>query len=127
MSKVKFTVLAVAGALLISGGVNSAHAGDAAKGKKLFNKCKACHTVKEGGKNKLGPNLFGIVGKAAATVEGFKYSDALKSSGITWDAASLKTWVAKPKKMVKGTKMIFPGLKKESQQDDLVAYLETLK
>ncbi len=101
--------------------------GDAASGEKLFKKCKACHTVDAGGKNKVGPNLHGIYGAKAAGVEGFKYSKALQESGIVWDDASLDQWLLKPKAMVKGTKMIFVGLKKDSQRADMIAYLKTLK
>ena len=98
--------------------------GDAAKGKKLWKKCKACHTTDAGGKNKIGPNLHGIFGKKAGSVEGYKYSAALKDSGITWDDATMDTWLKKPKEMVKGTKMVFPGFKKESQRQDMIAYLK---
>ncbi|WP_246201974.1 c-type cytochrome [Sneathiella aquimaris] len=102
-------------------------AGDAKKGEKVFKKCKACHTVDEGGKNKIGPNLFGVVGKKAGTHDGFKYSKAMKEADITWDAATLDAFLKKPKKYLKGTKMSFAGLKKDSQRQNVIAYLETLK
>jgi len=101
--------------------------GDAAKGKKVFKKCKACHTIKEGGKNKVGPNLFGIVGKKSATVEGFKYSKAMEKADLTWDDATLSEYLKKPKALVKGTKMTFAGLKKEKDRDNLIAYLKTFQ
>lgn len=98
-------------------------AGNAKKGKKVFNKCKACHSLKEG-KNKIGPSLYGIIGSKAATVEGYKYSKAMKASGLTWDEKTLSEFLTKPKKYVKGTKMPFSGLKKEKQRNDLIAYLK---
>jgi cytochrome c len=105
-------------------GAGAAHAdGDADKGKKVFNKCKACHTL-EAGKNRVGPSLHGIFGRAAGTVEGFKYSDAMTSSGITWDEASLDSYLKDPKALVPGTKMVFAGLKKEDDIQDLLAYLK---
>lgn len=108
---------------LTSGAALADSDGDAAKGKKIFNKCKACHSLEEG-KKKVGPSLFGIVGKAAGTVEGYKYSKAMKESGLTWDEATLDSFIKKPKKFLKGTKMSFAGLKKEDQREDLIAYLK---
>ena len=104
--------------------VGSAEAGDEKKGAKVFKKCKACHTIKEGGKNKVGPNLYGIVGREAAQVKGYKYSKAMKASDVTWDEATLDKFLTKPKKMMKKTKMAFSGLKKEKQRADLIAYLK---
>jgi len=97
-------------------------AGDAKKGKKVFRKCKACHKVKEG-KNGAGPSLYKILGANAASVEGFKYSQAMIDSGLVWNAETLTTFLKKPKALVPGTKMAFGGLKKEKQIVDLIAYL----
>ncbi len=97
--------------------------GDAAKGKKVFNKCKACHAL-EAGKNKIGPSLHGVMGRAAGAVEGFKYSKAMMESGLTWDEETLANYLEKPKKVVPGTKMAFAGLKKEKQRDDVIAYIK---
>jgi len=116
------TLAAAALAVLMT--VGTAEAGDAKKGKKVFAKCKACHTVKAGGKNKVGPNLHGIVGKKAAMVDGFKYSKAMKEAGLTWDEATLDKYLTKPKKLVPKTKMAFAGLKKKKQRDDVIAYLK---
>lgn len=96
--------------------------GDAAKGQKVFNKCKSCHEVATE-KNKIGPHLKGIFGRAAASVEGFAYSDAMKGSGITWTAETLGPYLADPKKVVPNGKMSFAGLKKEDEIENVLAYL----
>ncbi len=101
-------------------------AGDIAKGKRLAKKCTVCHTLNKGGKNKLGPNLFGIMGKPAASVKGYKYSKAMASSGIIWDEVNFTEFLTRPKKFLKGTKMSYFGLKKASQRADLLAYFKTL-
>ena len=97
--------------------------GDAAKGKKVFNKCKTCHSF-DTGKKKIGPHLKGIVGREAGSVEGYKYSKAMKAADIVWDEASLDAFLKKPRAFLKGTKMTFAGVKKESQRQDLIAYLK---
>ncbi len=101
--------------------------GDPVKGAKVFKKCKACHTVDQGGRNLVGPNLFGIVGLKAAHMEGFKFSPAMKKSGLIWDEATLDLFLKKPRKLVKKTKMSFAGLKKPKDRADVIAYLKTLK
>jgi cytochrome c len=104
--------------------------GDADKGKKVFKKCKACHAVGEGAKNKIGPALNGIVGKPAGQNSDFKYSKAMIAKieeGLVWDEASLTAFVSKPKKFMKGTKMAFNGIKKEKQISDLIAYLSSFE
>ena len=97
--------------------------GDAEAGKKVFKKCKVCHSF-DPGKKKIGPHLKGIVGRKAGSVEGYKYSKAITAADIVWDEASLDAFFKKPKAFVKGTKMTFGGLKKESQRQDLIAYLK---
>ncbi len=108
-------------AVLLSIGAGTALAGDSAAGKKVFNKCKACHAI---GKNKIGPDLTGLIGRPAASIEGYKYSKAMKASGITWTEENLAQFLTKPKKFVPKTKMSFGGLKKEKQIEDLLAYLK---
>ena len=97
--------------------------GDAAKGEKVYKKCKTCHSL-EAGKNKVGPHLNGVIGRAAGSVEGYKYSKALADSGLVWDEATLDSYLAKPKELVPKTKMAFPGLKKESDRQDVIAYMK---
>ncbi len=97
--------------------------GDAAAGEKAFNKCKACHSL-EAGKNKIGPSLAGVFGRAAGSLDGFKFSDAMKASGVTWDEASLAAYLANPKDYMPGNKMAFPGIKKEDELENLLAYLK---
>ncbi len=114
--------LALAFAAALGSGAAVAE-GDAAKGEKVFKKCKTCHTF-DPGKKKIGPHLKGVVGRKAGAVEGYKYSKAMAAADITWDEANLDKYLTKPKKFLKGTKMSFAGLKKEAQRADLIAYLK---
>ena len=118
----RIATLAAAAAVIATAGF--AQAGDAAKGEKVFRKCKACHVVDEE-KNRVGPHLVGIVGRPVASVDGFKYSSAMVEwgNGKTWTAEELTAFLAAPKKAVKGTKMAFAGLKKEADLADVIAYL----
>ncbi len=100
-------------------------AADLAEGEKVFKKCKACHTVNSGGKKKVGPNLYGIVGRSVATSDGFKYSKALTDFGGEWTIERLDAFLDKPKSTVKGTKMSFAGLKKPADRVNLIAFLNT--
>lgn len=101
--------------------------GDAKKGAKVFKKCAACHTVEEGGADKIGPNLHGIFGRTAGTKAGFGYSAAMTqkgSEGLVWNEETLKEYLVKPSKYVPGGAMSFVGLKKEKQRNNLIAYLK---
>jgi cytochrome c len=122
----KTIVSALAVTVLALGGASGALAeGDAAKGEKVYKKCKTCHTLEEGGKHKIGPNLHGLYGKTAGTAEGFtKYSQAMMDSGIVWDDDTLTPFLKKPKDYIDGTKMQFAGIKKDDQLADLLAYLK---
>jgi len=101
-------------------------AADVEAGKTAFKKCALCHTT-EAGKNKLGPSLFGVVGRKSAALENFNYSEAMKKFDHTWDEATLDQYLADPRGTVPETKMIFPGIKDKTERDDVIAYLETLK
>lgn len=106
----------------------AALAGDAAKGEKVFKKCKACHAVGAKAKNKVGPHLNDVFGRAAGSIDGYKYSKAMikaGAEGLVWDADTMRTYLAKPKDMIKGTKMAFAGLRKDADLDNVIAYLET--
>ncbi|WP_340238475.1 c-type cytochrome [Sulfitobacter pontiacus] len=100
--------------------------GDPAAGEKVFRKCKACHTVEEDGPNRVGPNLYGIVGASVAAVDGFRYSGALTDHGGDWTPDRLAAFLANPRKAVPGTKMSFAGLRKPEDQADVIAYLASL-
>ncbi|MDX2287390.1 MAG: cytochrome c family protein [Hyphomicrobiaceae bacterium] len=96
-------------------------------GKGVFKKCAACHSVDQGGANKLGPNLWGIVGRPVAAVEGFGYSDSLKGKGGAWTLDQLAGFLHNPKAYAAGTKMVFAGLPAESDLANVLAYLNSLK
>ena len=96
---------------------------DLANGEKMFKKCKTCHSLEEG-KKKVGPHLFGLFGRTAGSVEGYKYSKAMKESGIVWDEDTLDAYLTKPKDLVPKTKMNFPGFKDEQDRIDIIAYLK---
>ena len=111
-------------AVALLAGVGTANAqGDPEKGEKVFNKCKTCHEI-EDEKNKVGPHLVGIFGRPAGSVEGFKYSDAMKSSGVVWEDETITAYLKDPKGYIPGNRMVFPGLRKDEEIADLLAYLQ---
>jgi cytochrome c len=99
--------------------------GDAAKGKRVFTQCMSCHSVQEG-KNLSGPSLYGIVGRTSGTIEGFKYSPANADSGIVWTEATMFAYLENPRAFIPGTLMSFPGLRKEQDRADVIAYLKSV-
>ena len=114
------TIFTLGAALLAA---TPALAADPANGAKVFKKCQACHEIKAE-KNKVGPYLVGIVGRPAGSVEGFKYSDAMKSSGVTWTEENIAIYLKDPKGFIQGNKMAFPGLKTDEEIADVIAYLK---
>ncbi len=115
-----FVIATVVSVAAISG----ASAQDAANGEDVFKKCRTCHQVGETAKNAVGPQLNGIVGRKSGTVEGFNYSDANKSSGVSWDKSTFLNYIKDPRAAMPGNKMAFAGLKDEKDAADLFAYLE---
>ena len=91
-------------------------------GARIYNQCKACHSL-DAGVNRVGPSLAGIEGRAAGTVDGFRYSDALKDSGISWDAATLGEYLADPRGYIPGNRMAFRGIRDEAQRTAVIEYL----
>jgi cytochrome c len=121
------TALALATTLSVALFSGSALAdGDAAKGEKVFRKCKSCHTVDSGGKHKSGPNLFGVYGRAVASTD-FKKYKALSADDGVWDEDNLDKWLENPKKYNGKKSSMMLKLKKEDDREDIIAYLKTLK
>src|SRR5215467_13125671 len=114
------------GIILSLAAIRPVVAADVEAGKTDFKKCALCHTI-EAGKNKIGPSLFGVVGRKSASVENYTYSEGMKKFDHTWDTQTLDNYLADPRAVVPGTKMIFPGIKDEAERQDVIAYLETLK
>ena len=96
--------------------------GDAAAGKKVFRKCQACHTLEEG-KNRVGPTLYGLIGRKAGSLDGFRFSKGMTAYDVVWSAETLDTYLEDPRGLVKGTRMAFPGLKKAQDRADVIAYI----
>lgn len=101
--------------------------GEAAAGKTLFNRCASCHSVDKGGRNGIGPNLFGIFGRKIASDDGYRYSTALPKKIGNWDEGNLDQFLTRPAKFAPGTKMAFAGLSKAEDRQAMIAYLAALK
>jgi cytochrome c len=100
-----------------------ARAQDVAAGEQSFHKCMACHSIGEGAKNKVGPELNGLDGRHSGSAPDYSYSDANKNSGITWNKEQFLEYITDPKAKIPGTKMIFPGIKNEKERNDVWAYI----
>ncbi len=104
--------------------------GDAVAGEKVYNKCKSCHAVGEGAKNRVGPQLNGIIGAEIASVDGFKYSKAFmdkKAEGLVWTEQAIAAFLEKPRAYIPRSRMSFAGLNKEEDRFNVIAYLKTFK
>ena len=125
VSRIGFVLSAAAALALVS---TTAQAGDAAKGAEVFKQCAACHNIEKGGGNGiLGPNIFGVVGRKAASAPGFAYSAPFKASEIVWTDVELKKWILNPQKEVPGTKMLLIHPLNAEQADDVIVFLNTKK
>jgi cytochrome c len=108
----------------------TAHAQDVAAGQRVFNQCRACHVIENNGRNGVGPNLHGVVGRRAGAIQGFRYSANMRTlaeGGLTWDEATLRRYLTNPKDVVPQGSMAFAGIRNEQQLNDLVAYLAAQK
>jgi cytochrome c len=115
---------AVLAAIVLAASTAAASAQDVAAGEQSFKKCLPCHSVGEGAKNKVGPELNGLDGRKAGTAEGFNYTEGNKNSGITWSESVFKDYIKDPRAKIPGTKMVFAGIKNEQEVNDLWAYLK---
>lgn len=122
----RWVTLAIFGAAIAAG--EPAAAQDVANGETVFRRCRACHAAGPGARNKAGPQLNGVVGRKAASVPGFDYSDALKekaAAGLTWTEPNLTAYLMAPDTFVPGGVMAFGGIKDQKQLKDLIAFLKT--
>jgi cytochrome c len=119
-----FSVGAALALLLCLGTAGAATAADADQGANIFKRCTPCHTIEPGGPNRVGPNLHGIFGRKAGSLEGYVYSKAMAASDVVWTPETLDRYLADPKALVPGTKMTFVGVKKDDERGNLIAYLE---
>src|SRR6266481_9289022 len=110
-----------AGALVAVPGIATAQ--NLAAGEASFHKCQACHAVGVGAKNKLGPELNGLVGRQAGTAGGYQYSPTVKNAGFAWDRASFAAFITNPRGKIPGNKMVFAGIKNETEVANLWTYL----
>jgi cytochrome c len=122
--KIFMLSLLIGGAAGATAFAGAASAQDVTAGEKTFKVCRACHEIGDGAKNLVGPVLNGVVGRKSGSYPGCAYSDANKNSGITWDEATLMEYLKNPRAIVPGTKMLFPGLKKNDDIVNVIAFLK---
>lgn len=99
-------------------------AGDLKNGRRIFARCRSCHTIVEGGPNMTGPNLWAVFGRRAGTQPRFNYSEAVRNAGFAWNAERLDQWLTRPRDFLPGNKMSFPGIPLTEERRDLIAYLK---
>ena len=99
--------------------------GDMAHGEKVFKKCSACHMIAADGKNKIGPNLWGVIGRTAGTIDNYNYSKAMKAYAKEWTFEEMNSYLIKPQAYIKGTKMAFAGLRKEKDRASVILYMNS--
>jgi cytochrome c len=114
----------ITGIALASALATTAAAQDVTAGEKTFNVCRACHEIGDGAKNEVGPVLNGVVGRKSGSYPGYNYSDANRNSGLIWDEATLQEYLKNPRAKVPGTKMLFPGLKRDDDIVNVIAFLK---
>ena len=125
MRRIVFSMVAAAATMMP--GLALAQAGDPAAGQRVFNQCRACHTINEGGRNGVGPNLHGVWDRAAGAVQGFRYSANMQEvaqGGLVWNEANLRRYLTNPKDVVPRGSMAFAGIRNEEQLNNLLAYLQ---
>ncbi|MFZ4601270.1 MAG: c-type cytochrome [Caulobacterales bacterium] len=105
----------------------AAAAKPAIDGAKVFAQCRACHTIEKGGKNLVGPNLHGVIGRKAGALAGFNYSPAMKAYAQVWNDKTLDAYLAAPQQVVKGTRMTFVGVKNPDQRKAVIEYIKKAK
>lgn len=124
MTRTIFTAMAIG--VLLAGQASAQGSGDAEAGRRVFNQCRACHTAEQGGRSTIGPNLHGLFGRTAGSVQGFRYSEPMREKGgggLVWNNETLRAYIANPRSVVPGGSMTFAGLRNEQQITDLLAFL----
>ncbi|WP_203292218.1 c-type cytochrome [Maricaulis parjimensis] len=96
---------------------------DLGNGARQFRRCQSCHTLNEGGRHTIGPNLHGVLGNTAASQDGFAYSSQLSDAGLVWDLDTLNAWIENPRELVRGNRMSFVGLRNATDRRDVIAYI----
>lgn len=122
--KVSTIMMGLAGSAVAAVAMAAPPAADAQLGKRLFLRCAACHAIAPGAPAKMGPNLYGVVGRKSGAVAGYRYSAAMQKAAIKWDAATLDKWLTRPAAVVPGTSMAFAGMAKPEERAAMIAYLK---